>query len=199
MNGAPALQSRVQHLDDARYHGGTREHPVRGIVWHCTAGDTVNGARSWLDRLDRSPEGKPVPIPGAKRASYHYLIGKDGAIVRTVHPEMVAYHAGLSAWPGLSLPGVNTVNPTTIGIAFANDDGSDENPADDPLTAAQLESGLWLGAVLMAQYGIVADLNRGHREVSPHRKVDPLPRILDMDHWRALLASPVWPAQLAAA
>lgn len=198
MNDRPHLQYRVTQYDDARYHGGTRRGSPRGIIWHATAGDTVDGARSWLDRLDKGPEGKLVPIPRDKRASYNYLIGKDGRIFRTVHPDVIADHAGLSSWKGLSLTGVNTLNPVTIGIAFANDNGTDRNPEDDDLTPAQLESGLWLGSVMAERYDIRPEFQLSHREVSPGRKFDPLARILDMDHWRALMAAASWPATLQA-
>jgi N-acetyl-anhydromuramyl-L-alanine amidase AmpD len=151
-----------------------------------------------MDRLDTLPDGRRAPLPPSKRASYHYLIGKDGMIVRTVHPRMIANHAGKSSFPRLlpdtaSLPRVAGVNAYTIGVSFANDNGSDANPNDDDLTPEQVASGLWLGTVLQETWGYSPLRNWGHCEVSPGRKTDPLPRILDMSLWRGMLSLAEWP------
>lgn len=171
-----SFQSRVRRLDNAEDHGGKRA-TTDLIVWHCTAGDTADAAMEWMNSRHAT-------------ASYNYLIGKDGTIHRFLHPDLVAYHAGLSAWPnnGTSVGMRGSLNGRSIGVAFANDNGSDINPVDDPLTKDQVESGLWLGRTLMQLYHVPAGSNVGHREVSPGRKTDPLPRILDMGHWRRLLA-----------
>lgn len=194
---APSLQHRVERIDDARYQGGPRVMPVLALIWHATAGDTFAGARGWLDRMVRLEDGTHKKLPPEKRGSYHYGIEKDGAIKRTVDPGHVALHAGESTWGGLPCR-AGSLNQCSIGIAFANDNGSDANPADDDLTPEQLESGLWLGRTLMKRYDIAAEFNLGHREVSPGRKTDPLPRILDMDLWRQQLAAPDWPEPIRA-
>lgn len=167
---------RIVRRDDAEDHGGKRLR-TEFIVWHCTAGDTAEGAMSWMN----SPHAV---------ASYHYLLDKDGKIFRFLHPDLVAYHAGLSAWPntGTTVGMRGSLNSRSVGVSFANDNGSDRNLNDDPLTLAQVESGLWLGRTLMRIYGVAPAMNLGHLEVSPGRKTDPLPRILDMTHWRQLLS-----------
>jgi N-acetyl-anhydromuramyl-L-alanine amidase AmpD len=194
----PSLQHRVQRLDDARYQGGTRTSPVLALIWHATAGDTAAGARGWMDRLDKvvTPEGTVAKLlPPSKRASYTYLIDKNGDILRTVHPGIIANHAGRSAWP--SLPSRdNSLNHCSLGISFANDNGSDNDPTDDDLTPEQLESGLWLGRTLISLYKIPVAHNLAHREVSPGRKFDPLDRILDMDVWRRQLGAADWPSRI---
>lgn len=177
------LQDRVVHLDNARHHGGLRPPGVRLdlVVWHATAGDTLAGAWSWLNRVLKSGES-----PG----SYTYGIEKNGTIHRTLPVSVTPYHAGRSAWP-VPLGGVPryaSVNTRSIGVAFANDNGSDDNPHDDSLTYEQALSGLWLGRVLTLQYGIPLDRHRGHREVAPGRKTDPVPACVDMNDWRVALA-----------
>ena len=168
-----SLQTRVVRRDDAEDHGGRRTKTDL-IVWHCTAGDRADSAMQWMN----SPHAT---------ASYHYLIDKDGVIYRFCHPDLIAYHAGISAWPNAGSVVRGSVNSRSVGVSFANDNGSDNNPDDDPLTVAQVESGLWLGRTLMRIYAIPPGHNVGHREVSPARKTDPLPRILDMTLWRSLL------------
>jgi len=200
MIGRPNFQDRVERADDAVYHGATRVSRVLGTVWHATAGDTATGARGWMDRKEKVMEGgKPVfkPLPSNKRSSYTYIIDKSGKIVRTLHPLTIAYHAGNSQW--LGLPRLNdSLNHCTLGVSFANDNGSDDNPNDDELTYEQLESGLWLGSVLMETYGYGAEVNLQHREVSPGRKQDVAAHILDPDFWREQLAMRVWPETIYA-
>lgn len=170
-----SLQARVQVLDNARYHGHERAlSDVLYLVYHATAGDSARSSIGWLNR-DLTPEEHN------KKASYHYIIDRDGSIVRMCKPTIVAYHAGDSAYPfPVHFPpgnGGHSLNATSIGIAWANrDDG-------EPLTAAQLESGLWLATV----YNVPLARIVGHYEISPGRKVDPA-AALHMDDWRLLVA-----------
>jgi len=200
MIGRPDYQHRVERADDARYVGGTRYSKIVACVWHATAGDTATGARGWMDRMEKHMEGgKPVwkPLPPNKRSSYPYIIDKSGAIIRTVHPGIIAFHAGNSAWK--NLPRSNgSLNHCTMGVSFANDNGSDDDPTDDALTPEQLESGLWLGSILMETYGYPAEMNVQHREVAPTRKQDVAPHILDADLWREQLGLKVWPTTIKA-
>ena len=173
-NGVPSLQSRVVQLDTAKDHGGKRQRTDL-IVWHCTGGDTADAAMEWLNS------------DGAT-ASYHYLIDKDGTIKRFCPPDLIAYHAGVSSWPKPPV-GKVSVNSRSLGVAFANDNGTDTNAADDALTKEQIESGLWLGVTLMKLYRIQPFNNVGHLEVSPGRKHDPAPHILNMQDWRERLGA----------
>lgn len=177
VSALPSLQSRVVKLDNARYHGGVRVGAVRAIVWHCTAGDTALSAIEWMNRPN---------VPSGGKAGYHYLIDKPGTIYRHTPTHLVAYHAGASSWPAIPAQG-HSLNYCTLGVSFANDNGSDANAADDALTAAQWESARWLGVTLMKAHGVPPAMNLAHREIAPGRKTDPLPRILPMDPWRAEL------------
>lgn len=131
--------------------GGARP---RMVVIHADAGKTEAGTISWI----MNPEAK---------VSYHYLIGRDGTVYQLVSEELKAWHAGESSWHGMTVG--NSVNPTSIGVAFAND-------GTEAYRDAQYEAGGHLVAEICKRYGIPLDLIRGHNEVSPGRKRDPFPQ-----------------------
>lgn len=173
-----SLQHLVERLDSAVHHGGPFPVSPTMIVMHDTRGHSFASSIEYLNTTDE------------KSASYHYGIEKDGRILRMTPPTIVAYHAGDSGWPnptratkenpkphrGLS------VNRIAFGIAWANLNG-------EPLTAEQIASGLWLCATLIDDHpGITVARVRGHYEVSPGRKTDPLPE-MPMDDWRARLTA----------
>lgn len=175
----PSLQDRVVRRDDARWHGGLRQARPTMILGHGTEGpDDADGVIRYLNTTT------------TKKASYTYLISRDGTIVRMTPPNVIAYHGGDSGWPnpkrasaknprphgGLSLNGI------ALGIAWCNrGDG-------EPLTPAQIESGLWLYGVFLVSDRIAIDRCRMHYEVSPGRKSDPLPA-MPGDTWRELLTA----------
>lgn len=169
-----SLQDRVTHLDNAVHNGGLRSRPVTMLIMHATEGGS---ARSSIDYLNTTTD---------KDASYHYLIDRNGDILRMTRANIIAYHAGDSAWPNpiRATPsnqkpnGGRSVNAISIGVAWAND--------GEPLTDAQMESALWLADFLMTEYTVLLDNVRGHYEVSPGRKSDPLPAQA-MPEFRALL------------
>lgn len=176
----PSLQSRVVHLDSSVHHGGLRESSVvTTLVVHASEGS--DSAKGTIDYLNTTDE---------KTASYHYVIDRDGTIYRMTRTNLIAYHAGDSAWPNpvratAASPerpnGGRSVNGVSIGICWANNSrNTDEEP-----TAAQIESALWLCAELMDEYPIARTLTHG--EVSPGRKIDPEPAITG-DAFRKLLA-----------
>ena len=113
----PSLQSRVVHLDNAVHHGELRQEKVSLIVMHCTEGGSAQSTIEYLNTTDE------------KTASYHYIIERDGTIYRMTAPNIVAYHAGDSAWPN-PVPatpanpekpnGGRSVNRRSIGIAWAH-------------------------------------------------------------------------------
>lgn len=93
--------------------------------------------------------------------SAHYLIGRDGVIVRLVDEEMRAWHAGAGRWGEIT-----DVNSRSIGIELDNDGAS---PFSAPLMDA-LE-GLMPG--IMKRWDIVAARVIGHSDMAPGRKIDP--------------------------
>ena len=50
------------------------------------------------------------------QVSYHYLIGRDGAVYRLVPEDRRAWHAGASVWEGRA-----NCNDYSIGIGLSND------------------------------------------------------------------------------
>jgi N-acetyl-anhydromuramyl-L-alanine amidase AmpD len=175
-----SLQSRVTVLDNAGHHGGERGAGPAMIVWHSIRSRMT--AREVIDYLNSTNE---------RVASYHYVIDRDGGVVRMCRPEFVAWHAGDSAWPHpiqgngteeCRPNGGKSVNGISLGFAFATMDAEGELP-----TALQLESALWLAKVYMARYDIPPSLNVAHKEVSPGRKTDPIG--FDMSDWRSQIGA----------
>ena len=172
------LSDRVTHQDSSVHHGGLRPNSsVQMLIMHTTDGDSAQSSIDYLNTTDD------------KTASYHYVIDRDGSIIRMTNPNLIAYHAGDSAWPNpvkatAANPdrpnGGRSVNRISIGIAWAN--------KGEPLTDAQVESGLWLCGTLATEYGVLTTSILGHYQVSPGRKTDPLPA-QDMDEWRRLLTN----------
>lgn len=165
----------VVRLDNAVHHGGTRVIDPSLIVWHTTDGDSAQSSIDYLNRTDD------------KVASYTYVIDRDGTIFRMTPVELVAYHAGDSAWPNPIAAtkenpnrpnGGKSINRISLGIAWAN--------KGEPLTLQQKAAGLYLAKIYCARYGLTASQMIGHYECSPGRKVDPRPAIA-MDDWRQFL------------
>lgn len=165
-----SLQSRVVVCDMPKHHGGIRSRSdIDLIVIHCTAGaESAHATIKWMN-------SQSTPI------SYAYVIDRDGYIYRMCQPEIVAYHAGDSAWPDpKSYPPGNksSVNHRSVGISFANRNDGEIIPMK------AIESALWLCSVFMRENDIPVDMVRGHLEVSPGRKTDPVPETLSMDVFR---------------
>lgn len=126
-------------------------HAVSIIVVHGDAGSTEQGTLSWLAQREA-------------RASYHYLVGRDGTVYSIVREGDKAWHAGRSHWHGREVG--TSVNPISIGVCFANN-------ATEPYRDEQMRAGGELIADIMARYRIPPSDVRGHYEVSPGRKTDP--------------------------
>ena len=185
--GRPNLHARIVVRPSLRYHGGPRPLTL-GAVWHETDSTRWTGSGGTEEYLNS----------GQKEASYHYAITFDGTIYRVVDPDLIGYHAGVKctagppAWRERSGVLTESVNGRTLGIAWVN-----RVARGHPLTAKQLESGLWLGTVMQQRYGYPPAMNCAHREVAPAWKSDPLAEHLDMEHWRQLLGSAEWPDAIA--
>jgi N-acetylmuramoyl-L-alanine amidase len=132
---------------------GRDGHPVRMVVIHGDAGRTDAGTISWIESPDSG-------------ISYHYLVGRGGQVHQFVEENEKAWHAGVSEWPDCTVG--NSVNPTSIGVAFAND-----GTGDEPYTSAQYAQGAKLVGGIIRRHRIPIDAVRGHHEVSPGRKTDP--------------------------
>lgn len=123
------------------------------IVIHGDAGRTDKGTISWVQKAE-------------SQVSYHYLVGRDGAVYSIVPEIEKAWHAGRSTFHGEELQG--SVNPISIGVAFAND-----GTGNEPYAAIQYTVGGELVADICKRHGIPVQRIRTHAEVSPGRKHDP--------------------------
>jgi N-acetylmuramoyl-L-alanine amidase len=129
------------------------------VVLHHTGDSTLDEALSTLTDPDR-------------KVSAHYLIERDGQVVRLVEEQERSWHAGLSWWGG------NTdINSSSIGIELDND--GFESFAD-----AQIDALLLLLADILQRHNIPGANVVGHADIAPGRKVDPSARF----PWRRLAA-----------
>jgi len=154
--------------------------PINLIVLHYTASGSLDATVRWFQN-------------SYAEVSAHYVIGRDGTVVRTVHEEKKAYHAGKSEWNGKK-----DVNRFSIGIELVNwgklmKRGDDfftwpnnytnlyresepvflENTWWEPYPKAQLDSLQSLINEIKFRHPINDIV--GHRDVSPGRKFDPGP------------------------
>lgn len=100
-----------------------------------------------------------------RRVSSHYVIGRDGQIIRCVPDAARAWHAGVSEWRGRT-----QVNDFSIGIELCNlGDGQ------EPFTDALYQSLIALSREILARYPIQPQDITGHRDVARPvgRKQDP--------------------------
>jgi len=131
------------------------------IVIHYTGDNNLNGALSWLCN----------PL---SKVSAHLVIAKDGKVYQLVPFNVVAWHAGVSAYEGRS--GVNKFSIGIENVGFG-----------DVWPAAQVEANRAVIRALTAHYGI--EFLVGHEDVAPGRKSDPGPRY----PWDEVTAAPEAP------
>jgi len=127
----------------------------------------------FLNRLDRSAHPYYASIADLK-VSAHFLVKRDGALLKFVSCAKRAWHAGASSWKGRS-----RCNDFSVGIEL---EGGDEL-AFEP---AQYETLLRLTAALRDRYPITDMV--GHSDVAPGRKTDPGPHF-EWARYRALTAA----------
>ncbi|MCC6545938.1 N-acetylmuramoyl-L-alanine amidase [Candidatus Sumerlaeota bacterium] len=108
------------------------------------------------------------------KVSSHYMIARDGQIIRFVKDNDISYHAGKSKMP---TDGREGVNGFSIGIEILS-----THPKDDPTMKTPKDA--YTDAQYAALNKIIAELCRsghkitavvGHDEIAPGRKTDPGP------------------------
>jgi len=135
-------------------------------------GDAIE--RLFTNRLDPSAHPYFETIAHL-RVSSHFLVRRDGALLRFVPVERRAWHAGASTWRGRS-----RCNDFSVGIEL---EGAD----DAPFEGAQYEA---LALLLMdLRQNLPLRAIAGHGEIAPGRKTDPGPRF-DWDRLLVDLARP---------
>jgi N-acetylmuramoyl-L-alanine amidase len=129
-----------------------RRAPPDMVVLHYTGMETGEAA---LARL-RNP---------AAKVSAHYLVEEDGRVFALVDEARRAWHAGVSAWGG-----VTDINGRSIGVEIVN-------PGHEfgyrPFPAAQIEAVTGLIGDIKRRWTIEDALILGHSDVAPRRKQDP--------------------------
>jgi N-acetylmuramoyl-L-alanine amidase len=101
----------------------------------------------------------------ASRASAHYVVLEDGAVVQLVAESRRAWHAGTSAWAGET-----DINSCSIGIEIANP-GHDNGYPDFP--RRQIAAVTALCRSIFPRYRIPPERVLAHSDVAPSRKRDP--------------------------
>ncbi|SPJ24492.1 N-acetylmuramoyl-L-alanine amidase AmiD [Palleronia abyssalis] len=96
--------------------------------------------------------------------SAHYLIDRQGRVVRLVPESERAWHAGAGAWGP-----VRDVNSHSIGVELCND-------GQMPFAHAQMNALQLVLRGIKARWSIPAARVIGHSDCAPGRKVDPGPR-----------------------
>lgn len=125
---------------------------ISGIILHADAANTVASSMDWIRRRE-------------SKVSYHILIGRRGDIYALVRPEHRAWHAGPSAWEG-----VTDCNDYTIGVCLSN-----RNDGDEPYPIAQRQAAMDVCTALCQHYHIPATRITSHAKVATPtgRKTDP--------------------------
>lgn len=135
------------------------------IVLHATASDSLAGTLAWF-------------MNTASKVSAHYVIGKDGRIIKMVAVERSAWHAGRSSLRLDDGTLVTGLNSRSVGIELVNlNDGKDIYPLP------QIEALVELLQVIRKAEPSIKYLV-GHSEIN-RGKSDP--RGLDLGHLRASL------------
>lgn len=162
---------RLVTTHPARYHGGARPRTTH-CVWHATAGASVESSLAWLNRPNARETGGV--------ASYHYVIERDGTVHQHAPHDVVAYHAGVSAWPW---PDGAALNSRSLGIAFANRQVAPGASGFERITAAQIDAAVALVAWLADTYPALRDpaAHIRHRDCAPTRRSDVTPETLDWE------------------
>lgn len=160
-------------VEDHSPHQSDRRHnaEITAIVLHADVSASADQSIRWL----KDPRA---------RASYHYIVERDGTVTRLVPEDRKAWHAGQSA-----LGGVPDVNQYSIGVCFSNlQDGK------EPFTPDALDAGIELVSELCVRYDIAPARIVTHAAIAtpPGRKRDPGP-LFPLEWFRAAVAQHVHP------
>ena len=101
----------------------------------------------------------------SSKVSCHYLIKKNGAIIKIVPDLYIAWHAGISSWKK-----DKSLNSNSIGIEISNP-GHDYKYEN--FNQKQITSVINLSKNLKKKYKIKKENILGHSDIAPLRKKDP--------------------------
>lgn len=133
--------------------------------------------------MQSASEARARLIDPSAEVSAHYLIDEDGSVECLVPEDLVAWHAGLSAWRAM-----NGLNHHSIGVEIVN-------PGHEwgyrPFPTAQIERVIALSHEIIRRHPIPASNILAHSDVAPARKQDPG----ELFPWQDLAAAGlgIWP------
>ena len=125
---------------------------VKYLIFHYTGMRSENAA---IKRLTSK----------SSKVSCHYLIKKNGAIIKIVPDLYIAWHAGISSWKK-----DKSLNSNSIGIEISNP-GHDYKYKN--FSQKQIASIIDLSKNLKKKYKIKKENILGHSDIAPLRKKDP--------------------------
>ena len=125
---------------------------VKYLIFHYTGMRSENAA---IKRLTSK----------SSKVSCHYLIKKNGAIIKIVPDLYIAWHAGISSWKK-----DKSLNSNSIGIEISNP-GHDYKYKN--FSQKQIASIIDLSKKLKKKYKIKKENILGHSDIAPLRKKDP--------------------------
>ncbi len=125
---------------------------VKYLIFHYTGMRSENAA---IKRLTSK----------SSKVSCHYLIKKNGAIIKIVPDLYIAWHAGISSWKKDKF-----LNSNSIGIEISNP-GHDYKYKN--FSQNQITSIIDLSKNLKKKYKIKKENILGHSDIAPLRKKDP--------------------------
>lgn len=145
---------KIQVLKSPNHNARPANSDIRVVVLHADVAAKASVSAAWLMK----PEAK---------ASYHYLIERDGGITQLVDPKLRAWHAGTSEFFGIS-----NVNDFSIGVCFSN-----RQDGIEPFQQKALDTGVELLVPLMKEHGIGLECVTAHECIARPlgRKSDPGP------------------------
>lgn len=130
-----------------------RKCAISILLIHATTSETLDSAAKWLC------------LPSSE-VSTHYIISQTGLIYQLVADAHRAWHAGKSAWHGIT-----DVNSASIGIELEN-----RNDGKDPYSQIQIDTLTYLVEWKTRQYNIKLENIVRHLDVAipKGRKTDPV-------------------------
>ena len=129
-----------------------KKREIKFIIFHYT------GMKKETDAIKRLVDRK-------SKVSCHYLIKKNGEVLKLVPDLYVSWHAGVSSWKKYK-----SINKHSIGIEISNP-GHEHKYSK--FKKAQINSILKLSKFLIKKYKIKSKHVLGHSDISPDRKKDP--------------------------
>ena len=128
------------------------EKKIKFIVLHYTG---MQSERASIERLTNEKS----------KVSSHYLINRNGKIIKMVDEKNIAWHAGKSKWKNF----VN-LNSQSIGIELVN---KGHQFGYENFPKKQISKLVLLCKILIKKYKIKRTNILGHSDIAPLRKMDP--------------------------